>query len=232
MNKKELKKAFNEGLINKEKYLEELFRIEQTPVKKAASRIYDPVKMDEFYKLLKATKKEIHRLAFILAMGSGLRISELVGGVREDGTLIQALSPNNVNLKTKLIMIRSAKGKKDRLTNVPKWFKEKHLKFLPLQIGERALEKAFTRNSLKAGINEVIDTYERVLKDGTVQKVPIFRLKFHSLRRGYATEMFNRNIPANIVQAHMGHDNLATTTKYTKSNVEDSIGRVMDAWDQ
>lgn len=234
MNRKELKKAFDEGLIDKEKYQDKLFELEQAPKKsRKASRIYDPIKIKEFVRLIKATKKDIHRLAFVLAMGSGLRISEIVGGLRDDGTSIPALTEDKVNMKTKIIMLRSAKGKKDRRTLVhPKWLKEKDLKLLPIKIGERALEKAFTRLSLKCGINEIIDYYKKKNKKGEEVEIPIYRLKFHSLRRGFVSELLRRGVPVNVVAELAGHSNLSTTNKYAKSKVEDEVETVLAAWEK
>ncbi len=233
MNRKELNKAFKEKLITRKVYAEKLIELEQTPKKvRKASRIYDPVNMDEFGKLLKVTKNPRHRLSFILGQGAGLRVSEIVGGVREDGTHIMALVKDNVDMKTKIIMVRNAKGKKDRRTMVPKWFKEKHLKELPIELGERALQKAFLRNSMKCSINKIIDYYDRKNKKGNLVKVPIYRLKFHSLRRGFASHCLRIGIPTNQVAAMMGHTNLSTTTKYTKSKVEDEIENIVEAWDK
>jgi len=122
MNKKELAKAFEEKLISEEKYKQELFALETAPKQpRKAKRIYESLNEEEFIKLLKATKMEHHRLAFILAYGSGLRIGEIL-----------ALKPEDVNLKEHKIFIRQAKGSKDRIVNTPKWLKEKHLKLMPL----------------------------------------------------------------------------------------------------
>lgn len=232
MNRKELKKAFDEGLITEDKYKDELFKIAQEPKKiRKASHIYDPVKMDEFGKLIKITKNPKHRLAFILGQGAGLRVSEVVGGTRKDGTRIQALTSDNVDMKTKMIMVRNAKGKRDRRTMVPKWFREKHLKALPIELGERALQKAFLKLSLECGINKIIDYYDRKDKDGNIKKVPIYRLKFHSLRRGFGAECLRRGIPTNVVQALLGHKDLSTTTRYSKSKVEDEIENILTKWE-
>jgi len=236
MNRQELKKAFESDLIDEETYKTELFKLEQSPKKVSkASRIYDPVKMPEFQALMKITKKPIHRISFMLAFGSGLRISEIVGGKREDGSMIPALTADNVDLKMRKIMIRGAKGRKDRMVTPPKWLREKHLKLLPIVAGSRALERVFLRNSLKAviegkPINKVIDTYPRVMK-GVEQQVPIYRLKFHSLRRGCGAYLADQGVPIHTVQAFLGHSSLATTTRYTKSNVEDNIDKIMEAWD-
>jgi integrase len=231
MNRQELKKAFEENLIDESKYKEELFKIEQQPKKiRKASRLYDPVTQKEFGQLLEITKNNKHRLAFILGFGSGLRLSEIVGGKREDGSNIPALTTECIDTKTKLITLRQAKGRKDRRTMLAKWFKEKHLKLLPIKLSERTLEKSFLKLSLQCGINSIIGHYERKDKNKGIIKVPIYRLKFHSLRRGFITHSLNLNIPPNQVAVMVGHTSLATTTRYAKTKVEDYIGDILEKW--
>lgn len=227
MKPRELKKLFNEGFLNEEQYKDELFKIATKKPETKSKRIYEGVTREEFIKLMKVTRKETHRLAFILAFGGGLRISEIVGGKREDGTQIPALKPEDINLKTKKIHIRFAKGKKDRITVVPKWFKEKHLKLLPLKMTERALDASFQRNSAKAGINRVIAYFDRKGKS-----IPIYRLKFHSLRRGFGTTLMENGVPPNQVQLLLGHESLSTTTDYVRANPQDAIQSAVEAWDK
>ena len=223
MNKQELKKAFNEGLINKEKYMDELFKLEtaEKPIRKA-KRIYEHVPESDFIKLLNHTKKPQHRLSFLLGFASGLRVSEVAGGKRSDGTIMQKLQPNDIHLKEHKIFIRQAKGKKDRVTYAPKQLKERDLKYFPINLGKRALQSAFLRISLKAGINWKIGTYIR--NDKTV---PIYRYHFHCLRSSFVNRLLNEGVPPHHVMLLAGHESLSTTTSYAKSNPVDAIEQVM-----
>src|SRR3990167_7365347 len=90
------------------------------------------VSEEDFVKLIENTKKDEHKLAFLLGYGAGLRVSEII-----------KLQPQDVNLKEKKIFIRQGKGAKDRVVPVPKGFKEKHLTMIPFKVGIRALEYAF-----------------------------------------------------------------------------------------
>jgi integrase len=134
--------------------------------KRKQQRIYESVPEAEFIKLIECTKSLKHQLAFILAYGSGLRISE-----------VTKLTPDNVDLKTNRIFIREGKGMKDRVVNTPKWLKEKHVKMLPLKISERAIQAGFRRSSNRAGINSIIGSYDLMGKN-----IPIQKYHFHSLR--------------------------------------------------
>lgn len=203
MNKKELKKAFEEGLITKEQFQEELFKIETAP-KQPRKRKKAPVFFndDEFVALIKVIPKKYihHRVAFLLAFVGGLRVSEIVGGKRAEGLDdIPPLTKERVDMKARRMFIKDAKGGKDRAAPLPKQFKEKHLKLLPISqfCGARALQAALVKYSRKAGL---------------LEKKP--GLHFHSLRHGFVSESFNRRIPAPMIRDAVGHASLATTNRY------------------
>lgn len=224
MNKKELKKAYDEGLIDESKYKDELFKFEtmEKPVKKP-KRIYEEVNEADFIKLIKYTKKKEHQLAFILGYGSGLRISEIAGGKRSDGTIMEKLSQEDIHIKEHKIFVRQAKGMKDRVTYSSKWLKQSDLKYFPLKIGRRAIQRAFLRNSIKAKINWKVGTYIRGGKE-----VPIYRYHFHCLRSSFVTRLLNKGIPIHQVQLLAGHSNLSTTSGYAKASPVDAIANILD----
>jgi len=109
-----------------------------------AKKLPVAISEDEFIELIKHTKKEHHRLAFLLGFGSGLRISEII-----------KLSPERINVKEKNIFVFQGKGKKDRIVPLPKGFKDKHLSLLPFKIGARTLEMAFKRTATLSGLTKV-----------------------------------------------------------------------------
>jgi integrase/recombinase XerD len=186
--------------------------IPENKKKRKAKRIYEGLTEEEFVKLIDKTSKPHHQLAFLLAYGSGLRISEII-----------KLKPEDIDLKANKIFIRQGKGSKDRIVNVPKQLKEKHIKLLPITISTRALEMVFLRNSLKAGINRVIATY---LAKG--KEVPIYKFHFHSLRHAFAKRCLEKGVPINFLQAALGHTNISTTNNYTKANPQDAINSIME----
>ncbi len=224
MDKKTLKKSFREGLIDEERFKDELFKLEtiEKPKQRKAKRIYEAVNKEDFEKLLKVTNKIEHKLSFILAYGAGLRISEITGGVRGDGTIMKKLMPEDIHIKEHKIFIRQAKGRKDRVTYSPKWLKQHYLKYFPIKVGKRAIQSAFLRNSIKAGINWEIDKYTRGDKE-----IPIYRYHFHCLRSSFVTRLLNKGVPVHHVKLLAGHESLSTTTKYAKSNPVDAIDDIL-----
>jgi integrase/recombinase XerD len=150
---------------------------------------------DEFYKLIANTKKKEHKLAFLLGFGSGLRLSE-----------ITSLQPRNIRYNEKIISIEQGKGSKDRTVPLPKGFKEDYIKYLPLKMGNRALEIAFKRACSRAGLLEIKPT-----------------LHFHSLRHGFASQCVANGMPIHYVRTLMGHTNISTTNVYLEMNPKEAL---------
>lgn len=155
---------------------------------------------EEFKKLITVTKQEHHQLAYKLGYGSGLRISEIIN-----------LQPEDIDLKTKRIHIKNAKGGKDRICPLPKGFPVSSLKLIPLKCDIRALQIAFHNHVVKAGI----------FKEGLV---------FHSLRHSFAVRCQDKGIPLNVIQQLLGHENISTTSIYTKINPSDALKKYEELW--
>lgn len=209
MNRKELKKVYEEGLMTLEEYGKKLVELESKPKQKKENRIYTALSEDEFLKLLKAVYKPIHYICFILAAESGLRVSEVV-----------KLKVEDINLQEHKLFIRQAKGANDRIVNTPKHLKNKHLKYFPLNIQERAISKAFLSASKRAGINSVIYT------DHAGR--PRYKFHYHCLRHTFAQYLIKNGVKINDVQRLLGHANLATTSRYAQRSSEDAIASVLE----
>ena len=161
-----------------------------------------PVAIDkeEFAKLIKSTKFEHWKIAFLLGFGAGMRISEVV-----------KVEPRDIDFEKKSIHIRQGKGSKDRIVPMPKGFMPKHLKYLPMKCGARALQFGFHKSCVKAGLLETKP-----------------ELHFHSLRHGFATRCLESGMPLNMVQVLLGHSNISTTSIYVKANPADAIKNYME----
>lgn len=166
--------------------------------------------LEQVNKLLKAEKRKEYRLAIILGFGSGLRLSEIVGYERDDGTSIEGLSKENVDLKNHQIKIIGGKGKKDRITVTSPLLNESFVKLLPLKMARRTLQYNFSKLCFKVlGIKG----------------------KFHHLRHGFGNYMaVVRNIPLPMVKDMLGHSRLDTTGIYTKSNPIHTINTAWEAF--
>lgn len=150
---------------------------------------------EDFVKLIKNTKKEEHKTAFLLGFGAGLRISEVIN-----------LEKRDINMNEKKIFIRQGKGKKDRVVPLPKGFKNKQFNHIPIKIGVRALQIAFINAAKRAGIlNDKPDAH------------------FHSLRHGFGSQLANRGVPIHHIRTLMGHSNISTTNVYLELNPTEAL---------
>lgn len=153
------------------------------------------ITIEEFSKLTKNTNQLMYKVAFLLGFGSGLRISEITN-----------LEPRDINFKDKNILVRQGKGGKDRIVPIPKGLKESHLKYIPISVGVRALQRAFKVAAKKAGLLKVKPT-----------------IHFHSLRHGFGTRMVETGVPIHHIKSLMGHSNISTTNVYLVSNPKDAL---------
>jgi len=101
------------------------------------TKIPETITEEEFLKILKATRKKHHKLAFILGFYGCMRVSEIIN-----------LKPENVDRGQRIIRIKQAKGHKDRNIPIPQQA-VKGLSHLPIKCGVRALEIAFKNKSQK-----------------------------------------------------------------------------------
>jgi len=160
--------------------------------------------MEEGKKIIAKEKNKKFKLAYALALGSGLRISEVLG--YEDK--ISPLTSEQINLQEHTIRV-FGKGGKERITVTSPMLNETNIKLLPLKINRRTLQRRITNLGKKV-----------LGKDVT----------FHTLRHGFANFMVNeKNVPLPMVQSMLGHSRLDTTGIYTKSNPKQAIAT---AWEK
>lgn len=153
---------------------------------------------EEFNKILKAENKKEYKLAYALAFGSGLRLSEVLGYKDKIKPLIQ----EQIDLRAHTIRILG-KGNKERITVTSPMLNENNIKLLPLNINRRTLQRHIKILGMKVLGKE---------------------LTFHTLRHGFANFMVNeKNIPLPMAQTMLGHSRLDTTGIYTKANPRQAI---------
>jgi len=150
---------------------------------------------EDFVKIIKKTKSEKHKIAFLLGYGAGLRVSEVL-----------AVESRHIDWNGKTIFVEQGKGKKDRIVPLPKGLKQKHLNLFPLGITPRALQIAFKRASERAGILKVKPDAH-----------------FHSLRHGFGSNCANKGIPIHQIRTLMGHSNISTTNVYLELNPKEAL---------
>ncbi len=167
------------------------------PKERKAKRLPVYVSENDFLKILKVSKHKHHKLAYMLAFYSGLRITEALNVEERD-----------LDFKRGTILVRQGKGSKDGMTKIPKFFIKPMLYLLPLKqhCKQRALQKEFIKACEKSGVKA---------------KKP--KVHFHSLRHGFATECIRSGMSLSDVQDNLGHNDLATTSIYINLAPEERI---------
>lgn len=156
------------------------------------------VTQDEYIEILNVTDFMHHKVAFMLAFESGLRISEVVN-----------LKPEDIDEKLNQIRINMGKNSKDRIVSLPLSWRSHLIKQIPLKCQQRALQKAFIGACEKTGLKK---------------KKP--KIHFHSLRHGFATESLRSGVDLYTISKLLGHEDISTTTIYAHLCPEDAIREV------
>jgi len=221
LTKKELTQAYKEGVLTKEEYKDQLFKLETSPKqsrkKKKLPTFLTP---DEFAKLIKNTKNYDTKIIFLLAFGSGMRISEILGGKRINGETIQPLEKEKIDLNGKKIFIQDAKGGKQRVVPLPKGFKEKMLSYFPLNKKYKNIDSA--RRSIQRQFKVAAEKADLLKAKPT--------LHFHSLRHSFGTRLANQGVPLHQIAILMGHSNISTTNIYTVADPQDALNAYQEAF--
>lgn len=172
-----------------------------------ADKLIRFISPQEFEKVMKVEKDKSFKLAYLLAFGSGLRISEIVGPAPNSNQAIKPITASQINLETKQIRILG-KGNKERITLVNKDYplREYMLQLLPLKIQRRTLQNRFKAACVKA-----------------LGKP----LNFHTLRHGFANYMLNeKGYSMPVVQGFGGWKRLDTVGLYAVANPQNAIDKI------
>ena len=119
-----------------------------------AQKLIRYIEMDEFKKVLSNEKDRRFKLAYSLAMGSGLRISEIVGYKgksrkkdKQTGEIIvrdveiKPLTQEQINLEKHQIRLFGKRGK-ERITVTSPLLNKTNIQLLPLNIPRRTLQRS------------------------------------------------------------------------------------------
>ena len=161
---------------------------------KVRRKIPETISEEELIRILEATKKNHHRIAFALGFYNCLRVSEII-----------KLMPENIDRGRRLLLIKEAKGMKDR--NIPVAPQVMNgLRHIPVKCGIRALEISF-----KAYGKKILNR----------------NLHFHQLRHSGATYYLNiKKWDLRSIQVFLGHARITTTEIYTHVQPQDLVNRM------
>lgn len=140
-----------------------------------------------------------HEAMLSLIYACGLRRSELLN-----------LKPENIDSKRHLLIIKNAKGRKDRVAPIPEKLIEQlrvyYKKFKP---------QIWLFEGQKKGEQYTATSLQQVLKD-SIKKAGIKKpVTLHWLRHSYATHLLESGTDLRYIQELLGHKSSKTTEIYT-----------------
>lgn len=172
---------------------------------KREKRLPDVLSKEEIKQLFKHLDTKKSQLMVTLLYACGMRVSELTN-----------LKVNDLDFDEAVGHIRQAKGKKDRIFNIPKHLSKQLFKQANNQkefgqeylfsgpkgkLTERNIQKIVQKAALRAGISKDVHP--------------------HTLRHSFATHLLENNVDIRKIQELLGHSNLSTTQIYTHISTEE-----------
>jgi integrase/recombinase XerD len=164
---------------------------------------------DEVAAIINGTANKKHKTMLMLAYSAGLRVSEVV-----------SLKTCDIDSKRMTIMIRQAKGKKDRLAGLSP--------VLLVMLREYAKEYKPGKNGfLFEGINKgscySTRSLQEVLQAAKTKAGILKPGSIHSLRHSFATHLVDRGTDVTMIQKLLGHNSIKTTLRYLHTSNKDLL---------
>jgi integrase/recombinase XerD len=181
---------------------------------KSAKTLSAVLSREEVKLILEAHGNMKHRAMLSLIYACGLRRSELLN-----------LKPGDVDSKRHVLIIRQAKGRKDRIAPIS----EKLIEMLR-EYYKAYRPKAWLFEGQTSGEKYSDKSLEKVLKQA-VQKAGINKpVSLHWLRHSYATHLLESGTDLRYIQELLGHKSSKTTEIYTHVSTR-SIRNIVSPFD-
>jgi len=160
---------------------------------------------EEIKKLFESLNNKKSKLMISLIYACGFRVSELINLKNED-----------INFEEQIGQVKQAKGRKDRMFNIPKFLvadlkkqienqKQNNLEFVfsgpKEKLTSRNIQKIVSKAAHRAGINKSVHP--------------------HTLRHSFATHLLENGVDIRKIQELLGHSSLSTTQLYTHISTEE-----------
>lgn len=166
---------------------------------KRPKRLPEVLTKEEMISILEAVTNPKHKLLLETIYGCGLRVSES-----------SKLKKYDLRFNEGIMIIRAAKGNKDRLVMLPKTTGLK----LKAYIESRADENPYVFDSARGG-HVTIKTIQCILKNAAKKAGITKNAHVHTLRHSYATHLLEQGTDLRIIQKLLGHSDIRTTEIYT-----------------
>ncbi len=171
---------------------------------KREKRIPAVLTKEEVKRMFDVASNKKSRLMMSLMYACGFRVSELV-----------SLKIDDLDFDNKIGYVKQAKGKKDRMFNIPE--------FLYEDLKNRAKnQKEFNQVYIFSGPKgKLTPRNMQKIVSNTAKKAGINKdVHCHTLRHSFATHLLENGTDIRFIQTLLGHSNLATTEIYAHVSTE------------
>lgn len=190
------------------------FDIDKVERPRREHKLPNVLSKEEVKRILNAPRNQKHRVMLSLIYACGLRRSELIN-----------LKPGDVDSKRGLLIIRQAKGKKDRIVPISDKTVEMLRDYYKFY---RPTAWLFEGQSKGEQYSEV--SLQKVLKY-SVERARVNKpVTLHWLRHSYATHLLESGTDLRYIQELLGHKSSKTTEIYTHVSTQ-SIQKIKSPFD-
>lgn len=187
--------------------------IQELPRPRRERRLPNVLSKEDIESIISCITNFKNRLLISLFYGCGLRASEAI-----------KLRKTDIDFDRKLIYVRRAKGKKDRIVPIP----ENLIDELRMQIRRDRKNEFLFQGQIKN--NYTTRSAQSILRQAVLRSGITKRVTLHTLRHSYGTHLLESGTDLRIIQELMGHSSSKTTEIYT--HVSNSlIGSVRSPFD-
>jgi integrase/recombinase XerD len=196
-------KFYYEQVLGREKFFWEI------PRPKKPQQLPRVFNQDEVAAIINSLQNKKHKTMLMVAYSAGLRVSEVV-----------SLKTSDIDSKRMTILIRQAKGKKDRMAGLSPvllvMLREYALQYKPAKGGYlfegSAKDSPYSTRSLQEVIKMAKDR-AGIIRPGSI----------HSLRHSFATHLADRGTDISMIQKLLGHNDIKTTLRYLHTSNKDLL---------
>lgn len=154
----------------------------------------------EVGRLFRAVQNLKHKAILFTAYSAGLRVSEVV-----------TLQLNHIDSDRMQILVKCAKGKKDRYVSLSPLVLDVLRSYL-LKSRQRPVKYVF--EGITPGICYSIRSAEEIFNKAKAIAQINKDITFHGLRHSFATHLLEKGIDVKYIQELLGHFNIKTTMRY------------------
>jgi integrase/recombinase XerD len=155
--------------------------------------------------LLNSIPNQKSKLMLSLIYACGLRVSELTN-----------LKIKDLNFEEKIGKINQAKGKKDRIFNIPSFLEED----LQDQVKkQRKFEKEFLFTGPKGQLST--RNIQKIVRKAAQKSGLPSEVHTHTLRHSFATHLLENDVDIRKIQELLGHSSISTTEIYTHISTQE-----------